>query len=188
MIVLMVVLLAFFMHGMVLVLWGVGALLVVWNSRTKLCCIVSEKWNVTRVSLREFDIGYISSVKTKWGETEGIIMLNVVIGSALRFVSCGNIKWFQIVAGGHRCFTIRCNRGCFEIGYHFHKSLKFWNSWLHWQKHCLKNVRVRICSGPHFSCIFSHSDWIPRDTECHFLRSEKQWSKITESIISTLLD
>ena len=97
----------------------------VWNSRTKLCCIVSEKRNVTRVSLREFDIGYISSVKTKWGETEGLIMLNVVVGSALRLVSCGNIKWFQIVAGGHRCFTIRCNRGCFETGYHFHKNLKF---------------------------------------------------------------
>ena len=26
-------------------------------------------------------------------------MLNVVVGSALRLVSCGNIKWFQIVAG-----------------------------------------------------------------------------------------
>ena len=26
--------------------------------------------------------------------------------------------------------------------------------------HCLKSVRIRSYSGPHFSCIFPHSDWI----------------------------
>ena len=31
----------------------------VWNSRTKLCCIGSWKWNVSRVFLQEFDISYI---------------------------------------------------------------------------------------------------------------------------------
>ena len=31
--------------------------------------------------------------------------------------------------------------------------------------HCVKIVRIRRYSGPHFSCIFPHSDWIPRDTE-----------------------
>ena len=30
-----------------------------WNSRTKLCCNVSEKWNASRVSLQGFDIWYI---------------------------------------------------------------------------------------------------------------------------------
>ena len=28
----------------------------VWNSRTKFCCIASGNWNVSRVSLQEFDI------------------------------------------------------------------------------------------------------------------------------------
>ena len=31
----------------------------VWKWKTKLCCIVSGKWNVIRVSLQEFDIKYI---------------------------------------------------------------------------------------------------------------------------------
>ena len=30
----------------------------VWNLRTKLCCIASGKWNVTRVLLQWFDIRY----------------------------------------------------------------------------------------------------------------------------------
>ena len=30
----------------------------VWSSRTKLCCIASGKWNVSRVSIQEFDIRY----------------------------------------------------------------------------------------------------------------------------------
>ena len=34
------------------------------------------------------------------------------------------------------------------------------------QNHCLKRVRIRSYSGPHFSRIFLHSDWIRRDTEC----------------------
>ena len=31
----------------------------VWNLRTKLCCIISGKWNLSRVSLQGFDITYI---------------------------------------------------------------------------------------------------------------------------------
>ena len=30
--------------------------------------------------------------------------------------------------------------------------------------HCVKSVRTRSYSGPHFSRIFLHSDWIRRDT------------------------
>ena len=50
------------MHGMVLVLWEVGAILengYIWNSGTKLCCISSREWKASRVSLQEFDIRYI---------------------------------------------------------------------------------------------------------------------------------
>ena len=32
--------------------------------------------------------------------------------------------------------------------------------------HCVKRVRIRSYSVPHFSSIFPHSDWIRRDTEC----------------------
>ena len=35
--------------------------------------------------------------------------------------------------------------------------------------HCVKSVRIRSYSGPHFFCIFSHSDWVQRDTP-HLLR------------------
>ena len=31
------------------------------------------------------------------------------------------------------------------------------------RKHCVKSDRVRSYSGPHFSRIFPHSDWIPRE-------------------------
>ena len=31
--------------------------------------------------------------------------------------------------------------------------------------HCVKRVHIRSYSGPHFSHIFPHSDWIRRDTE-----------------------
>ena len=31
----------------------------VWSSRTKLCCIASGKWNISRVSLQKFDNRYI---------------------------------------------------------------------------------------------------------------------------------
>ena len=31
--------------------------------------------------------------------------------------------------------------------------------------HCVKRVRIRSYSGPPFSRIFPHSDWIQRDTE-----------------------
>ena len=33
------------------------------------------------------------------------------------------------------------------------------------QFHCIKSVCIRSYSGPHFSCIFLHSDRIRRDTE-----------------------
>ena len=29
--------------------------------------------------------------------------------------------------------------------------------------HCVKSVRIRSYSGPHFSRVFPHSDWIRRD-------------------------
>ena len=32
------------------------------------------------------------------------------------------------------------------------------------QTDCVKSVRTRSYSGPHFSCNFPHSDWIRRDT------------------------
>ena len=44
-----------------------------------------------------------------------------------------------------------------------------WQEWSRLKKgqyHCVKSVRIRSYSGPHFSCIFPHSDWIWRDTEC----------------------
>ena len=31
--------------------------------------------------------------------------------------------------------------------------------------HCVKRIRIRSYSGPHFSRIFPHSDWIRRDTD-----------------------
>ena len=31
----------------------------IWNLRIRLCCIASAKWNVSRVSLQRFDIGYV---------------------------------------------------------------------------------------------------------------------------------
>ena len=31
--------------------------------------------------------------------------------------------------------------------------------------HCVKSVRIRSYSGPNYSHIFPHSDWILRDTE-----------------------
>ena len=41
----------------------------------------------------------------------------------------------------------------------FDKVSKFCNRLLH----CLKIVRIRSYSGPHFSHIFPHSDWMRRD-------------------------
>ena len=32
-------------------------------------------------------------------------------------------------------------------------------------QHCVKSVRIRSYSGPHFFSIFPHLDWIRRDTE-----------------------
>ena len=54
---------------------------------------------------------------------------------------------------------------------------------------CLRILRIRSYSGPHFFRIFSHSDWIRRDTE--WIRSislysvrmrenaEKMWTRVT---------
>ena len=39
----------------------------------------------------------------------------------------------------------------------------FWR--VHIGHYCVKSVRSRSYSGPHFSHIFPHSDWIRRDTE-----------------------
>ena len=45
---------------MVLVLWGAGATLANGHEiQGQNCCIASEKWDVNRVSLQEFDIRYI---------------------------------------------------------------------------------------------------------------------------------
>ena len=33
-----------------------------------------------------------------------------------------------------------------------------------YHRHCVKSVRIRSYSGPHFSRIFTHSDWIRKDT------------------------
>ena len=38
------------------------------------------------------------------------------------------------------------------------------NQFYHILIHCVKSVRIRSCSSPHFSRIFPHSDWIRRDT------------------------
>ena len=64
-------------------------------------------------------------LKTKVGRDRRPNYVNVVVWSALRLVSGGILTWFQIVMGGHRCFSNRCNRGCFEICYHFHKDFKY---------------------------------------------------------------
>ena len=36
--------------------------------------------------------------------------------------------------------------------------------------HCVKRVRIRSYSGPHFSRIFPHSDWIRREMEYNSMR------------------
>ena len=38
-------------------------------------------------------------------------------------------------------------------------------------QHYIKSVRIRHCSSPHFSRIFSHSDWIRRATPYLFVFS-----------------
>ena len=38
--------------------------------------------------------------------------------------------------------------------------------------HCVKRVRIRSYSGPHFPRIFPHSDWIRRDTVSLRIQSE----------------
>ena len=50
---------------------------------------------------------------------------------------------------------------------------------------CVKSVSIRRYSGPHFSRIFSHSDWIRRDTKYLSVFSPnagkcgKMWTRIT---------
>ena len=56
------------------------------------------------------------------------------------------------------------------VGKYFHH----WKNFYH--VHCVKCVRIRSYSGPHFSGSFPHSNWIRRNTERistngHFLRS-----------------
>ena len=72
-----------------------------------------------------------------------------------------------------------------RIKYYFSKALLVWRKkqetkWLLWfystdwlqhfsikyskSTHCLKSVRIRSYSGPHFPPIFPHADWIRRDT------------------------
>ena len=50
--------------------------------------------------------------------------------------------------------------------------------------HCVKSVRIRSYSGPHFSRIFSHSDWIRRDTE-HLSVFRPQAGKCTPEKLRT---
>ena len=51
--------------------------------------------------------------------------------------------------------------------------------------HCVKRARIRSYSGPHFSRIFPHSDWIRRDTVYVSVFSPnagkcgKMWTRIT---------
>ena len=48
--------------------------------------------------------------------------------------------------------------------------------------HCVKRVRIWSYSGPHFSRIFLHLDWIRRDTSylsVFSLNSGKIWTRIT---------
>ena len=48
------------MHGMVLVLWEVVAILENgYGIQGQIMCIFSGEWNASRVSLQEFDIRYI---------------------------------------------------------------------------------------------------------------------------------
>ena len=53
----------------------------------------------------------------------------------------------------------------FLIFYNFHITSKgkIALKWVN-LKHCVKRVRIRRYSGPHFSRIFLHSDWIRSDT------------------------
>ena len=67
-------------------------------------------------------------LKTKEGRDRRPSYVNVVVWSALRLVSDEILTWFQIATGSHRWVSTRCNRGCYhltEIGYHFHKNLKY---------------------------------------------------------------
>ena len=104
-----------------------------------------------------FDSGIVNLLlKTKGGgggETESQIMLMFLFRVLWGWFRVEILTGLQIVTGGHSCFSTRCNRGFFEIGYHFHKSLKYWNSRHRFEKKTNK----------------------------------KQWSKITESIISNYL-
>ena len=53
--------------------------------------------------------------------------------------------------------------------------------------HCVKSVHIRSYSGPHFSRIFPHLDWIRRDisTSPYSVRMQenagKMWTKITQN-------
>ena len=51
------------------------------------------------------------------------------------------------------------------------KNQKFELNWLH--HYCVKSVRIRSYSGPNFSRIFTHSDWIRRDIP-------EKWGKNTD--------
>ena len=73
-----------------------------------------------------FDYDIVNPLlKTKGGRDRRSYYVNVVVWSALWLVSSEILTWFQIVTGGHRYFSTRCSRGCFETAYHFHKSLKY---------------------------------------------------------------
>ena len=40
-----------------------------------------------------------------------------------------------------------------------------------WKQHCVERVPIQSYSGPHFSRIFKHSDWIRRDTLVRKMRT-----------------
>ena len=55
------------------------------------------------------------------------------------------------------CFENSCNLKAFI-------TFLIFKNWSIWSIYCVKRVRIRSYSGPHFSCIFPHSHWIERDT------------------------
>ena len=63
--------------------------------------------------------------------------------------------------------------GCLALIFYLDQHYMHWKKIKEWENksnnlknlNSVKSVRIRSYSGPHFSCIFPHSDWIRRDTQ-----------------------
>ena len=64
-------------------------------------------------------------LKAKRGRDRRPNYVNDVVGSSLSMVSGGNINMVLDCYGWSQVLLNSCIWGCFEIGYHFHKNLKY---------------------------------------------------------------